>query len=111
MAGHPNYASWSGFSMSSRYEALEPTSDRYACLDPAAELSFTVASCPSKAHASTRYACDFFATQESIRSCSSEVARYIEENSRWRVTFCLLNLCPLVSEHVIADIPRNPTHA
>ena len=40
-----------------------------------------------------------------------EVARYIEENSRWRVTFCLLNLCPLVSEHVIADIPRNPTHA
>ncbi|CAJ1345598.1 unnamed protein product [Effrenium voratum] len=79
MCGHPNFASWSGFSMSSRYEALDPVSGRYACADAGAELGVSVATCPSKA--TSRYACDFQATQQSIRSCKSDAAIYMQEHS------------------------------
>ncbi|CAL1127683.1 unnamed protein product [Cladocopium goreaui] len=81
MYGHPNYASWAGFSMSSRYEALDP-SGRYACSDAAAELRFSVATCPSQK--TLRYACDFFPTQLSIRNCSSKFALYMQEHS-WAI--------------------------
>mmetsp|Transcript_41681 Transcript_41681/g.90335 ORF Transcript_41681/g.90335 Transcript_41681/m.90335 type:complete len:141 (-) Transcript_41681:205-627(-) len=81
MYGHPNYASWAGFSMSSRYEALDP-SGRYACSDAAAELRFSVATCPSQK--TLRYGCDFFPTQLSIRNCSSKFALYMQEHS-WAI--------------------------
>ena len=44
--GHPNYATWAGFSMSSRYEALDPLSGDLACSDAAAELTWVL--CPSR---------------------------------------------------------------
>ncbi|CAE7242352.1 unnamed protein product [Symbiodinium sp. CCMP2592] len=80
--GHPNFASWAGFSMSSRYEALLPGEkggERFACADPGAELTFSRDSCPSTP--TSRYYCDFFATQASIRNCSSDFAIYMQERS------------------------------
>eukprot|EP00434_Breviolum_minutum_P013672 symbB.v1.2.012054.t1/scaffold824.1/size159532/5 len=82
MYGHPNYASWCGFSMSSRYEALDPKTGTSACSDAAAELKFSLSTCPSRR--TLRYGCDFFATQESIRNCSSDFALYIKEHS-WTI--------------------------
>eukprot|EP00439_Symbiodinium_sp_Y106_P031399 s2646_g3.t1 len=58
--GHPNFASWAGFSMSSRYEALLPGEEggeRLACADPGAELTFSRESCPSTP--TSRYYCSF----------------------------------------------------
>ncbi|CAE6953497.1 unnamed protein product [Symbiodinium natans] len=80
--GHPNFATWAGFSMSSRYEALLPGEETFACADPGAELTFSRVSCPSMQ--TSRYLCDFFATQDSIRSCGSKVAIYMQERS-WAI--------------------------
>jgi len=79
---HPNYASWYGFTTSSRYEALDPQTGGLACADAGAEVTFQTATCP--AQRSSALACDFRATQASIRSCASAAARYQEAH-----TFCI----------------------
>eukprot|EP00438_Fugacium_kawagutii_P020853 Skav209425 [mRNA] locus=scaffold805:57168:58748:- [translate_table: standard] len=61
------------------YEALDPFG-KYACSDPAAELRFSLSTCPSKG--TLRYDCDFFATQESIRNCSSALAAQLRGHQR-----------------------------
>jgi len=87
LCAHPNYASWHGFTTSSRYEALDPDTGELACADAGAEMTFQTSTCPDAgagAGASGAFSCDFRATQESIRSCASDVAKYQELNS-----FCI----------------------
>jgi len=74
LCAHPNYASWFGFTTSSRYEALDPQTGGLACADAGAEVTFKASTCPTRATGS--FACDFHATQESIRNCASPAARY-----------------------------------
>jgi len=76
LCAHPNYATWYGFTTSSRYEALDPKTMAPACADAGAEVDFDVATCPTGP--SDRYACDFHATMESIMDCRSATARYQE---------------------------------
>mmetsp|Transcript_175598 Transcript_175598/g.563153 ORF Transcript_175598/g.563153 Transcript_175598/m.563153 type:complete len:248 (-) Transcript_175598:99-842(-) len=82
LCAHPNYATWFGFSTSSRYEALDPSSGQLSCADAGAEVDFSAASCPAGFGPSSRFACDFRATQDSIRDCASTQALYQEHHTR-----------------------------
>eukprot|EP00443_Scrippsiella_acuminata_P065027 CAMPEP_0115429586 /NCGR_PEP_ID=MMETSP0271-20121206/30594_1 /TAXON_ID=71861 /ORGANISM="Scrippsiella trochoidea, Strain CCMP3099" /LENGTH=245 /DNA_ID=CAMNT_0002854765 /DNA_START=61 /DNA_END=799 /DNA_ORIENTATION=- len=81
---HPNYATWYGFTTSSRYEALEVGTDKLACADGGAEVTFSTGSCPEGYGPSDALACDFHATQASIRDCISVPALYQEAHT-WAI--------------------------
>jgi len=39
LCGHPSYSNYEGFSMASKYEALDPSNGAFACSDPGAAIS------------------------------------------------------------------------
>jgi len=78
---HPNYATWYGFTTSSRYEALDVSTGKLACADAGAEVTFSTASCPAGYGPSGALLCDFHATQASIRGCGSVPAQYQEAHT------------------------------
>lgn len=69
LCGHPSYSNYNGFSMASKYEALNPDTGAFACNYPGAAITCHPDSCPGSAGGG--YLC------EGSTSCSSAYSNWM----------------------------------